>query len=276
MSEGQGDRVDAGSAWRPPNPPWRELAAHAPAEGNLSVYLADGLSSLPVRGVTLPGNNKSDPNIETQTFGLFSTCERAMRAGIVQDGRQYIFFITNQGAGRILTGYYRVRWYARAAGGAAPSDFALATDEARFIWPAIPLDALPMRIRRVVGTRFRLTKRVDAETTAALLRLLKERPGRTADYLQEIARLERFNLFRTGFRYVAWRQAEPFGWVLAGRYLRSTSSASAAGALRGTRNTSRGDRWECGTCGQSVKNKALLRQCPWCGAIGTLCEVKGV
>ena len=54
----------------------------APA-GFLSFYLRDELSALAVRGVTLPGNNKSDPNLETGTYGLFSICCQSMRAGIV-------------------------------------------------------------------------------------------------------------------------------------------------------------------------------------------------
>lgn len=265
-------RPGSETAPRPPNAPWWELASRAPAEGTLSVYLTDTLSPLPVRGITLPGNNKSDPNIETRTFGLFSTCERAMRVGIVRDGRPYIFFITNQGDGRILTGYYRIGWYAPAVGAAA-SDFALAADDARFIWPAIALATLPLRIRRVVGVPFRLTKRVDAEITRELLQLIRRRPDRTKSYLQEIDRLERFNFFRTGFRYVAWRQKEAFSWALAGRYLIPTGPASATGALRGNRTTSRSDRWKCGACGQVVENRALLRRCPWCGEIGSLREV---
>ena len=54
------------------------------------MYLADDLSRLPVRHITRPHDNKSDPNIETGTYGLFSTCENQMRSGIVNRGAQYI------------------------------------------------------------------------------------------------------------------------------------------------------------------------------------------
>ena len=57
------------------------------------MYLPDDLSRLPVRHITRPHDNKSDPNIETGTYGLFSTCEHQMRSGIVNRGAQYIVFM---------------------------------------------------------------------------------------------------------------------------------------------------------------------------------------
>ena len=65
----------------PPAAPWTALEVNTPATGYLSVYLSEDLSRLPIRAITRPYDNKSDPNIETGTYGLFSTCERAMRAG---------------------------------------------------------------------------------------------------------------------------------------------------------------------------------------------------
>lgn len=80
----------------PPRPPWRDLVPNESADSYLSFYLPDELSALPVRGITLPANNKSDPNLETQTYGLFSTCSHVMRASIVARRCPYIFFLTRQ------------------------------------------------------------------------------------------------------------------------------------------------------------------------------------
>src|SRR5438309_11963638 len=97
----------------PPAPPWKELN-NRPGAGYLSIYYSDDLSALPVRFVTKVGDNKSDPNLETLTYGLFSTCSPSMRSGFVKRSAQYIFFATLRPVGRVLTGFYSVRWYAEA------------------------------------------------------------------------------------------------------------------------------------------------------------------
>ena len=107
---------------KPPNAPWIAIPIPQDAGGCLSVYYSDPLSRVPVREVTRPGDNKSDPNIETLTYGLFSTCGRAMRSGMVGRGDRYLFFATKRGAGRVLTGYYDLCWYAEA-NSAADRDF---------------------------------------------------------------------------------------------------------------------------------------------------------
>ena len=83
---------------RPPGPPWRPLDPAAPATGYASYYLSDELARWPVRAITRIKDNKSDPNLETGTYGLFSTCQREMRSGIVHDPPRYIFFVTNLAA----------------------------------------------------------------------------------------------------------------------------------------------------------------------------------
>ena len=77
------------------------------------MYYSEPLARWPVREITRPGDNKSDPNIETGTYGLFSTCEPGMRNRIVHDGAATIFFLTTRkrGEGRVLSGYYHVGWY---------------------------------------------------------------------------------------------------------------------------------------------------------------------
>ena len=55
----------------PPAAPWTTLEVDTPATGYLSVYLSEDLSRLPIRAITLRNDNKSDPNFETGTYGLF-------------------------------------------------------------------------------------------------------------------------------------------------------------------------------------------------------------
>ena len=71
----------------PPNPPWMRLQPAHPVVGYLSIYIRDSLARYPVRDITRINDNKSDPHIETLTYGLFSTCEEKMRHGVVRDGR---------------------------------------------------------------------------------------------------------------------------------------------------------------------------------------------
>ena len=229
------------------------------------MYYADNLARLPVRQITRPRDNKSDPNIETGTYGLFSTCERQMRSGIVDSGAQYIFFICRWGGRRAVSGYYRLAW--RALGTLhlpTTRDFALAADAVHFVDPPIPITDLPEPLALVAGTRFRLTKRIGGDPTTALVSVLSERPNAVADYLSEVDRLERFQLFHSGYRYVSWQQREPFSWDMARQYLepspqsRTVSNQSATGS------------WRCKACEQFVINQALLKRCPFCGAMGTL------
>src|SRR5216683_1864933 len=70
---------------KPPAPPWLELVPTDDAgEGVLSFYYSEDEAAVPIRAIMLPNNNKSDPNIETATYGLFSTCSQRTRAGIVE------------------------------------------------------------------------------------------------------------------------------------------------------------------------------------------------
>ena len=128
---------------------WTPLGDASGGAGYLSVYRSDPLARYPIRHVTKKADNKSDPNIETGTYGLFSTCERPMRRKIVREGRPHLFFVTSHGrSSRALTGYYELGWFAESTGGAATGDYALAATKIRFIEP-IPLDVLPEPVRNV-------------------------------------------------------------------------------------------------------------------------------
>jgi hypothetical protein len=257
---------------RPPNAPWLDLSPIQPPEGYVTYYYSDDLSRLPVRAVTKPGDNKADPNLETGTYGLFSTCAHGMRASIVNKRYEYLFFLTRRNSRRVLTGFYRMGWFVPGTLNRIPPDYALAASEVHFVDPGIAAEELPPDVAHVVARPFRIFKRVDVATTATLLEVLREKPNCTAAYLSEIDRLERFNRFRTDQRYVGWGRTEPFGWESAAEYLRG-DGANTVSATPVT--TSPTDVWQCSACGEVVRNKALLRRCPQCRTMDSLVPVPG-
>jgi hypothetical protein len=104
--------------------------------GYLSVYYSEPLARYPIREITRCADNKSDPNIETRTYGLFSTCEPQMRARIVFDGAGTLFFVTSHAdKRRAVTGYYTIGWYTEGALGARNRDYALAASAIRLVDP---------------------------------------------------------------------------------------------------------------------------------------------
>ena len=207
------------------------------------MYLADDLSRLPVRHITRPHDNKSDPNIETGTYGLFSTCEQQMRSGIVKSGAEYIIFMCRWDGRLVVAGYYRLAWKAPGTLHSKQTDYVLAADTVHFVNPPIPIADLPEHVASAAGTGFRLSKRVDSAQTQTLISILNDRSNALSDYLSEIERLEQFQLFHSGYRYVSWQQREPFSWDMALLKVE---------------------------CEQFVISQALLKRCPFCGSMGTL------
>lgn len=215
---------------RPPKPPWVRFNPRESAGGALSFYYSDPNSSIPVREVTRADDNKADPNLETKTYGLFTTCERGMRAGIVKRGIEYVFFCTRRGSLRRLTGYYRIGWFCRgpaiqgyARVGRVPDDYALAASEIHFVNPGFPLQDLTRILRGVwVETRFRTFRYFDSETTRRLRELIQRTPNATREYLAEVKRLENANLQKYGYMYRNWRRREGFSWKVAPLYLEVT------------------------------------------------------
>ena len=162
---------------KPPAAPWSPLRVAQPATGYLSMYLADDLSRLPVRHITRPHDNKSDPNVETGTYGLFSTCEHQMRSGIVSRGAQYIVFMCRWGGRRVVSGFYRLAWKAPGTlHSPTKADFVLAADTVHFVDPPIPVSDLPEHLTSVAGTRFRLFKRLESAHTQELISILSGSP----------------------------------------------------------------------------------------------------
>lgn len=204
----------------PPNLPWRELNPSENAGGYISIYLNDDLSKLPVRAVAKPGDTKADPNLETATYGLFSFCGHQLRSGIVTRRYPHLFFATSRKRERVLTGYYHIRWYAPIVSG-KKSDFCLAADAVHFLDEHIPLT----EIDRIYGTNlaghFRNMRLISASECKKIISFINDCPDATSAYLDEIDRLERFNLKHGGYRYFRRRQTEKFSWELAKRHLRS-------------------------------------------------------
>src|SRR2546426_4466528 len=171
---------------QPPNSPWIQIASGTDSGGYLSFYYSDDMSRLPVRWVTKPGDNKSDPNLETLTYGLFSTCWRTMRTGIVDRRCSHLFFTTSRKSERVLTGYYHLGWY---AGGVLGSrDYCIAADSARFIEKPFPLKEVDRRCGTNVSGWFRSMRILTAGECKKLARLIDSRLDATAAYLEEIDR----------------------------------------------------------------------------------------
>lgn len=251
---------------RPPAAPWHAIGRSSSGQVFVSFYISDDLARWPVRAITLPNNNKSDPNLETLTYGLFSTCEPKMRAGIVNRNVRHIVFLTNiRAKGRHITGFYELGWYAHGTLWPNMRDFALAAKHARFIDP-LPISDLQGEAGQRLRRRWRTYVLLDAEPSAQLLAAISAAPDRTSDYLAEIDRLERSNLYRTGYRYVSWKRAEPWEWGDAAAYLPSDEEEQAVASP----NTSPSGRWRCEACGETTINEALLKLCPHCRSRGTL------
>jgi hypothetical protein len=53
---------------------WKEIEKNTETTGHLAYYYSNDESELPVRAVGKKWDNKSDPNIETKSYGMFSTC----------------------------------------------------------------------------------------------------------------------------------------------------------------------------------------------------------
>lgn len=257
----------AGPRERSLGPPWRRLEPAKPPQAFASFYHCDELASWPVRGITRIRDNKSDPNIETGTFGLFSTCEELLRASVVRHRPEYLFFVTRpRGAGRVLAGYYRLGWLTEGPLHGRARDFVIAAREIRFIDPW-PLDSLPTDLRLPLAAKWRLSTRLPTEQVRAIARLVDSRPDRTPDYLAEVTRMEAINRYHAGFSYPTWKRTGPWTWDDASLYLEGASPDATAEKVQ---NSSPTGRWLCSECSQEVANAALLKACPHCGKLGTL------
>ncbi len=212
----------------PPNPPWVEINGDPGNGGFLSFYYSDPYSDVPVRRISSETDSKSDPNIETKTYGLFSTCEPMMRSSIVNEKLKYLLFCTRREKTRVLTGYYELKWYTvgptikgyAMKNGHAKNDYILAAARARFVDPGFVLSELTGYLEGTdLSTRFRTFHRLSPKVTIKLISLLDHTEDMTAKYLTEIKRLENENLKSVGYTYPNWKKTSSFSWNDAGKYL---------------------------------------------------------
>ncbi|BCI52225.1 hypothetical protein NIIDNTM18_15030 [Mycolicibacterium litorale] len=243
--------------------PWRPLTDNG--MGYLSVYFSEPLARWPVREITRPGDNKSDPNTETGTYGLFSTCEPSMRNRIVKDGAATIFFLTTRKKyqGRVLSGYYKIGWYTEGTQGAINNDYALAAAALRFIDP-IRVVNLPGPLSAICSTPFRTMKPIGEEPTRALTDICNQLPDLTDEYIHEVDRIERFARARSGYAYPSWGRETGFSWNDARDYYQVDLDLSKVP------NSSKNQRWRCRNCLYVIRSGALLKKCPLCKGMATL------
>lgn len=263
----------------PPNEPWEELSDPSAQEGYLSYYLSDDVSKYAVREVTRPNDNKSDPNLETMSYGLFSTCERGMRAGAVNSNRPYIFFLTKRGDRRYLTGYYHIKWFTEGhpvfsylRSGKVQDDYILVADKMKFVHPPIPMEEIAERFNDEFFSKwFRTYKITNEVRTADLLEVIDQREDVTKNYLDEIERLELVNRRYHDYRYTNWEQNERFSWEMAASYLFTETDLDISEVQERFDSISSEDVswWECLECGHEVESERPLKRCPNCNTIGT-------
>jgi hypothetical protein len=99
------------------------------------------------------------------------------------------------------------------------SDLCLAADAMRFIANPITLAEVDDKCDANISGWFRNMRRIVGDECIRIVRLLKSYPDATSNYIDEIDRLERFNLKHGGYRYFHRRQTEKFSWDLAKQYL---------------------------------------------------------
>lgn len=223
------DNQENETKYMPPKEPWIPIRGDLKNGSYLAFYYSDPYSKIPVRRISSETDSKADPNIETGTFGLFSTCEVEMRKSTLNKGMKYIFFCTMRRDYRVLTGYYELGWHTLSPpingyatiNGEPKRDVVLAASKVKFINPGFNLSELTGYLEGVnISKRFRAYRRLDARSTEKLLTLIDETDDSTHEYLEEIARLEEENLKKVGYAYPNWKQKFGFSWALAGSYLK--------------------------------------------------------
>ena len=170
---------------KPPNRPWEKLI---PRDDRAVIgwHYSDSNTKIPIRDVSHRTDAKADPNIETMTYGLFSTCNKPMRKSIVKNKISTVFFCTSrEKAIRVCTGYYKIGWYYEFSDG----DYMLAAEKCRFVSPGFPLKQLNDYLGYPIGDWFYLWKYIEANYAKKLLDLIDSTPDFTSKYVKEISRL---------------------------------------------------------------------------------------
>jgi hypothetical protein len=248
------------------------------ADSYLCFYYGSPISNKPVRDINrivpvgtrgFVADCKVDPNWETGTFGLFSTCQQDIRRGVVTRHSPYLFFFVDKVGrrrARAISGYYRLRWY--ADGGTSEGDFCLAADKMHFVERAIPFD----EVNAVLGTHLssrvpRLAIKLRPTQTGRLVGLLERQPDATRSYIREVRRLEQINARSSeGLKYINFARRDSYSWDAAKAVLK----LGVPSVRKRRKNTSPSNTWECAKCSHQHRSRSLLKLCPACGAHATL------
>jgi len=247
----------------PPKAPWITFDADCSAGGFLSFYYSESFTRVPIRSVSRILDNKSDPNLETKTYGLFSTCSKRMRKAVIKNRIGIICFVTRFKGSLCIPGYYHLKWYTPS--GFAKDDFCLAADNICFVNDPIPLSSIKK------GKVFRGFHGITEGEVTRICQTLHEKGDRTSLYLEEIHRAEHLNLRQTGFRYSNFNRKEPFDWDAGVSILKKEYGEHSTQIIT---NKSPTDKWCCSKCGNISISKSLLKICPKCGEYAALKPIK--
>lgn len=273
----------------PPNDPWEQHQPSPDAKSYLTLYYCeDEISKYPVREVTKVRDNKSDPNLETMSYGLCSTCTRDIRSGLVKNDRPYLFFCTRYNGERHLTGYYQIGWHSLGPSlltnyrnGSIRDDYRLVADEMRWIYPPISFETVVEETGfNAIQSGFR-KKLISEDRSEQLLDILNEQEDYSKTYIEETRRLERINKRYHEYRYPTWERESEFDWGSVRNYV-LTTTAEEEEDMRETLESkvqeldidtdliaSEGvTHWTCVLCEHEFENEAPLKSCPNCDNIG--------
>lgn len=206
---------------------WVRLGLASEKVGRLAIYKSSDSTDLPVRAVDRKWDNKADPNLETGTWGLFSTCMPSIRKGIVDRGDHYLFFFTSRDDGnREVMGYYELGWYVVTGfqvrdrrGPLSFPDFAIRAKKIHFVEEGLPMKSSRHRASKIrerlegdalIGYGPRHSTPLSASLTIQIRNWLDRYPDRTSAYIKEIRALEEENLRRSRYRYPSWERVEGF------------------------------------------------------------------
>jgi len=189
--------------------------------GWLVYYYSHQKTSLPVRHVQKSWDEKVDPNLETMTYGLFTTCSFVMRYQALQNRDKYLFFFTYRNHRRVITGYYELGWYVKTGfinhGKKVvyhDSDIAFKARKLHFVEHGITLDErdgmnwneVKVAANKIEGFGQRRPQRVGELEARWIKRELDSETDITSDYVGQIKHLENENLAKYGFRYPTLQQ----------------------------------------------------------------------
>ncbi len=206
---------------------WKKIDRSKEISAHIAYYYSDQKAKLPVRGVRKNRDNKADPNIETKTYGLFTTCMPPARKNMVLNGNWYIFFFTNRNKQRMFTGYYELDKYMitgitprNSKGPYRFADYALLAKKTHFVREGIPLtgkiwskitdDAI--NEDGIQGYGPRDSKSIPSVLAKKLKEKLDEQEDITYEYVKEIHKFEEENLLNSDgkYRYPSWERRKGF------------------------------------------------------------------